>query len=153
MVQCVKNKATRSPWNLPPTGSEANTTINVTDRRMDGRTSARREIIISFRDLEKRSRKGQGQNNGSGVQLHHPSQLLKPWLKVKVNGSMSYGVHKKVFRTDGWTDGRYFQVPTGARRGSIKHNNKLNQCIPPKYLCMGVQLHNGVSSVSLMLII
>ena len=31
-----------------------------------------------FCDLAKRSKKGQGQNNWSCAQLHHPSQLLKP---------------------------------------------------------------------------
>ena len=39
---------------------------------------------LSFHDLAKRTRKVKGQNNSYCAQLHHPSYLLKPWLKVKV---------------------------------------------------------------------
>ena len=57
--------------------------------------------------------KGQGQNNRSWAQLHHPSQLLKnhDWRSIS-NSWMSYGVHTVAplivsdphtqVRTDGW---------------------------------------------------
>ena len=43
-----------------------------------------------------------------------PANCWNHVWRSKSNGSMSYGVHKKVF----CMDGRYYQVPTGLRRGT-----------------------------------
>ena len=73
-----------------------------------------------FCDLSKRSRKCHGQNNRSCAQLHHHSELLKPWSKVNIkrfNELWCPQSSPQLFRTHvhthTQTDGRYYKVPTG----------------------------------------
>ena len=101
MVQCVKNskflwpckkvkKRSRSKQQVLCTTSSSQLTVEMMIKGQSQTVQCYGVHKVtpvhgtSFCDLAKGSGKGQGQNNGSCVQLHHPSQLLKPWLKVKL---------------------------------------------------------------------